>query len=81
MSTFDKHTPLGELVDAHPLASSVLIQHGLDFCCGGNNSLFDACQNANINVDLVIEELEAIPKSEPTRPWSSASSIRCPGTT
>jgi len=73
MSTIEKNTPLGELVDTYPLASTVLLKHGLDFCCGGGDSLANACKKAEVDLEQILNELEASRLSPAERQWSSAS--------
>jgi len=49
---------LGELVTAEPAAAKVFYQHGLDFCCGGKQSLTEACATAGIDAEAVLAEIE-----------------------
>ncbi len=41
----------------HPSAVAVFTRHNIDFCCGGKQSLKDACEKAGISVDTVMSEL------------------------
>ncbi len=50
---------LGELVAANPAAAKILRRHGLDFCCGGKQSLREACAADGIDPDAVIREIES----------------------
>lgn len=56
---FTPDQTLAELATSHPAASRVFRSHRLDFCCGGNRSLRDACAERGIPVDTVLQELEA----------------------
>ena len=51
---------LGELVTAHPGAARILERHRLDYCCGGDRSLKDACAAAGIDDGAVQAELDAV---------------------
>lgn len=51
---------LGDVVNATPSAARVLQKHGLDFCCGGRESLGDACRTNGVDVDVVLGELAAL---------------------
>lgn len=47
-----------ELVLENPAATRVFEKLGIDYCCGGNKSLEQACQAANLSIDEVIDSLE-----------------------
>ncbi len=51
---------LGELVTTQPAAARIFHQHGLDFCCGGSQSLEQACTVAGLDVERVLEEVDAV---------------------
>ncbi len=50
-----------------PQTIPVFEKLGIDYCCGGNRPLEDACSSANLNLDEVLQTLEAAMK-EPARP-------------
>ena len=50
----------GDLIEAYLMASRILLKHGIDFCCGGQSSLVDACREFNVDINLVLQELKAI---------------------
>ncbi len=50
---------LGELVTKVPKAAKVLHRYGLDFCCGGKQSLKQACQEKSIEAGQVLAEIDA----------------------
>ena len=50
---------LGELVTEMPLAAKVLHQHGLDFCCGGKQSIAQACRAGGLDPETLFREIEA----------------------
>ena len=37
-------TPIGHIAAEHPLTTRVFARHRLDFCCGGDRPLADACE-------------------------------------
>ena len=47
-----------ELVLENPAATRVFEKLGIDYCCGGNQSLEQACHAANLAVDQVLDSLE-----------------------
>ena len=40
-------------------AAAVFQKHGIDFCCGGNRPVAEACQEKGIEDQVVLEELDA----------------------
>lgn len=51
---------LTEIVSRVPAAAAVLTRHGLDLCCGGGKTLAFAARAHGINLDALLEELQAI---------------------
>ena len=47
-----------ELALENPAATRVFEKMGIDYCCGGNQSLEQACRAANLSVDQVLDSLE-----------------------
>jgi regulator of cell morphogenesis and NO signaling len=47
-----------ELALENTTATRVFEKLGIDYCCGGNKSLGDACRASNLSVDQVIDSLE-----------------------
>ncbi len=47
-----------ELALENPAATRVFEKLGIDYCCGGNQSLEKACRAANLAVDQVLDSLE-----------------------
>jgi regulator of cell morphogenesis and NO signaling len=50
---------LGDLVTAFPEAAKVLQRYRLDYCCGGKQSLGEACAAENIEAEAVLRDIEA----------------------
>ena len=47
-----------EVAVENPAATRVFEKCGIDYCCGGNQSLDQACEKAGISVDEVLDALE-----------------------
>ena len=47
-----------ELALENPAVTRVFEKLGIDYCCGGNKSLEEACRAANLSMDAVIDSLE-----------------------
>jgi regulator of cell morphogenesis and NO signaling len=47
-----------ELALENLTATRVFEKLGIDYCCGGNKSLEEACRTANLNIDQVMDSLE-----------------------
>jgi regulator of cell morphogenesis and NO signaling len=47
-----------ELAVEIPEATRIFEKFGIDYCCGGNKSLDEACAGANLTVDDVLDSLE-----------------------
>jgi regulator of cell morphogenesis and NO signaling len=47
-----------ELALENPAATRVFEKLGIDYCCGGNQSLEQACRAANLPMDQVLDSLE-----------------------
>ena len=62
-----------ELVQEFPGATRVFEKLGIDYCCGGNRPLQEACSTANLSVDEVLDSLEAAEQAahatQPLRDW------------
>lgn len=56
--TISISTAVGTVATEHPLATRVFARHGIDFCCGGGESLSVACSARGLDVELVLDELE-----------------------
>lgn len=56
-------------------APRVFESFGIDYCCGGNRPLSQACRAANVRIDDVLDALEmaalSAGKSEKSRTWTS----------
>lgn len=50
-------TRVGQLAAEHPLATRVFARHGIDFCCGGGQSLGDVCDRKRLDAQAVLAEI------------------------
>lgn len=62
-----------DLAGSEPGASRVFEKFGIDYCCGGEKSLGDACLAANVTVAEVASALENLQPQETERDWQNAS--------
>lgn len=53
-----KSTTVGTLVQDFPQATRVLEKVGIDYCCGGERTLAEACTAAKLPVEMVVNFLE-----------------------
>ncbi len=63
---------LAQLVTEYPASSRVLLRHGLDFCCGGQQTLVAACEGAKLGVDDVIAEMNELTVDDAAVRWDTA---------
>ncbi len=68
---------VAELVIAYPAALSVFTRYNIDYCCGGNRSLEDACLRVGLDSEQIKNEIMSAPVQESSIParveqWSAA---------
>ena len=51
---------IGEIVTDNFKTAEIFKKHGIDFCCGGNSSLKQACSEKNIDIDVLLKELSEL---------------------
>ena len=51
-------TTIRDLVAGDYRTASVFQRHGLDFCCGGNRTVEEACREAGLDASALLAELE-----------------------
>ncbi len=79
MSEFDSTTTLGELVAERPARASFFERLRLDFCCGGTQTLAEACAASGLDVGTVEAALAAFdaassaPEGTEQRDWRHTS--------
>lgn len=63
---FTGHT-VGQIVAADYRTAEVFQRYGIDFCCGGDIALTQACAENNVDVNTVVRDLQQVFKSAETR--------------
>ncbi len=66
-------TSLGALVAANPATSRILLRRELDFCCGGKQSIAEACDQAQLDLDEILNELRSSTVDEAAIRWDQAA--------
>jgi len=61
-----------EIVISNPAAARTLEKFGIDYCCGGEKSLADACSFAKVSMEQVVTELERPQTQVEERDWQKA---------
>lgn len=68
--TVTSTSTLAEIATTNPGAAAVFYRHGLDFCCGGRQSLADACTAQGLDTNTIITEVaSAVAGGQETRRW------------
>jgi regulator of cell morphogenesis and NO signaling len=65
----DQQKTLGQLATENPAAVRVFERLGLDYCCGGNQTLEQACGAAGVAVEEIETWLQAIPPEKVVKNW------------
>lgn len=69
-----ERTPVGDIVAKHPRAAHVFEKHRIDYCCGGDRPLGDACEAAGVSGQAVLAEVrQTVLEPSPDRDWTSAT--------
>lgn len=68
---------VAELAITHPAALSVFTKYNIDYCCGGNRSLEDACLRVGLNPERIRQEIFNAPVQQSSVPprveqWSAS---------
>ena len=64
MKTY-KQSRIGDLVTQDFRAAEVFKKAGIDFCCGGNQSLEEACREKQLDIEKLETELAQLSVSGP----------------
>lgn len=59
-----KEATIGEIVKDNSRTAKVFEHYGLDYCCGGNKKLEEACKDKGISIQKVISELRTAESAE-----------------
>ena len=71
MNTIDPTMTLAAVVNAHPQAARELERRGLDYCCGGQQSLADACTGQGLDAVAISSELSAMVTDADVNEWTT----------
>ncbi|PQJ33688.1 iron-sulfur cluster repair di-iron protein [Salinibacter sp. 10B] len=68
-------TPVAELVTDQPGRARIFEELGIDYCCGGDHSLAEACRKNDLDPETVVRMLNATVQSgtSPSKDWTKAS--------
>lgn len=55
-------TTVNDVLRLVPEASGLLLDRGVDTCCGGGATLAEACDDADLEVGALLAELRALPR-------------------
>lgn len=57
-------TTVNDVLRLAPEASGLLLERGVDTCCGGSATLAEACDDADLDVSALLAELRALPRDD-----------------
>lgn len=69
MSAITSESTLGEIITDHPDLARELERRSLDYCCGGQRTLGDACAELGLDAEVTAVELAEV-TSAPAEGWS-----------
>ncbi len=74
MSALSTDTSVAQLVTDQPGRARIFEELGIDYCCGGDHSLAEACRKHDLDPDTVVRMLDAVaePSTESVT-WNDAS--------
>jgi len=59
MEKFKEDTKLKTIVISLPNSYKVFEKYGLDYCCGGNQTLKNACQDKSLDYKQILSEISS----------------------
>ena len=71
VKTIDPAMTLGDLVTAHPQLAREFESRGLDYCCGGLQSLADACAGRGLDAVATAHELASTVTQDDASTWGT----------
>jgi regulator of cell morphogenesis and NO signaling len=63
---------LGALAAENPRAVRVFEKYKIDFCCGGDRPVEEACRQRGISIDELLAEIQAVARTKEERDWQRA---------
>ncbi len=71
--TLTTERTLGEIAAGNPGAVRVFEKHQLDYCCGGDRPIEQACREKGLSVKQLLREVEQAAATEPPQDWTGRS--------
>ena len=71
MVTIDVSTTLAEAVDAFPQLAREFERRGLDYCCGGQLTLGEACATIGLDAEATVSELSTATMTSQPAEWTT----------
>jgi regulator of cell morphogenesis and NO signaling len=65
MPELDRNATVADIVTQHAVTARVFQKHRIDFCCGGDVTVPEACQGRSVQPDQLFAELEALVTDRP----------------
>jgi regulator of cell morphogenesis and NO signaling len=77
MGEFTETTLVADFVTNNPSTANIFEKHKIDFCCGGGNTLKNACEALHLETSLVLEELAKVSReNDPAeRDWAGEGNV------
>ncbi len=75
MMKIDPTMTLSALVNAHPELARELERRGLDYCCGGGQTLTEACTSKGLDSSSIATELAEVATAEVVAEWSTMGAL------
>ena len=75
MTQIDPTMTLGALVTSHPELTRELERRGLDYCCGGGQTLADACASKGLDSTITASELAAVATAGVVAAWTTMDAV------
>lgn len=74
MPNISEETKVREIAVGNAGARRILEQAGVDYCCGGDKSLRDACTQSDVPLDEIMARLNSVEQSPSNHdePWTAA---------
>ncbi|MDP6849317.1 MAG: iron-sulfur cluster repair di-iron protein [Planctomycetota bacterium] len=64
LPTITPETTVGDIAAHLPLATGIFARHKMDYCCGGNRPLAEACERAGADMETVQREIAELERTD-----------------